>query len=123
MNVWPFGFYFFSRPVSAKGPASRIPTDLKFFNSFLFFRIMKEVSTITRQNPTRRQAEVRSFIQRVNSCPEASAHLTAWGIGLSDQAIRIDSRILPPERLYFGERFANSFTYANTRIRDNPVLG
>ena len=71
---------------------------------------MKEVSTITRQNPTRRQAEVRSFIQRVHGCPEASAHLTAWGIGLSDQALRIDSRILPPERLCFGQGFVNLIT-------------
>ena len=65
---------------------------------------MRELSGVTRQNPSKRQTEVRGFVQTVLNNPEALAHLTTWGIGLTDEPLPVPARILPPEKLNFGNK-------------------
>ena len=63
---------------------------------------MKELAAITRQNPTRRQQEVKKFVKTIRLNPEALAHLTSWGIELEDTPVGVNARVLPAEVLQFG---------------------
>jgi aubergine-like protein len=65
---------------------------------------MKELAAITRQNPARRQLEVKKFVKTIRENPEALAHLTVWGIELDDRPVAVQGRVLPPERLLFGKK-------------------
>ncbi len=66
---------------------------------------MRELSNVTRQDPSKRQTEVREFVRTVLSNPEALAHLTTWGIGLTDEPLPVPARILPAEKLNCGRKW------------------
>lgn len=66
------------------------------------FRIMKDLAQVTQVQPTERRGVIRKFIQTVNDEPAAKQLLLDWGLCLSDDIVRLKGRVLPPEKIYFG---------------------
>ena len=54
----------------------------------------------TRQSPIK---ALRKFVKNVCDSPEASSRLMNWSLKLSDDAIKLDARILVPEKLVVGK--------------------
>ncbi|KAH0547230.1 piwi-like protein Ago3 [Cotesia glomerata] len=72
------------------------------------FRIMKDLAQVTQVQPTERRGVIRKFIQTVNDEPAAKQLLLDWGLCLSDDIVRLKGRVLPAEKIYFGN--AKEFT-------------
>ena len=66
------------------------------------FKVMKEVATITRVTPEARAENIRKFVDRVTSNPEAYKLLRDWGLSIDKSGtIPLEARVLDPETLFF----------------------
>ena len=66
------------------------------------FKVMKEVATITRVTPEARAENIRKFVNRVTSNPEAYKLLRDWGLSIDKSGtIPLEARVLDPETLFF----------------------
>jgi aubergine-like protein len=66
------------------------------------FRIMKDIATFTRLRPTEKQEVLKKLILSIQGNEKAKAHLTDWGLKLSDDNIRLQGRVIDPITLHFG---------------------
>jgi len=69
------------------------------------FRVMKDVAQFTRMSPEQRKSAMLNFIERVTKNEEANALLKSWGLSLAKNTMNLMARMLPPERLVFGNRY------------------
>jgi len=69
------------------------------------FRVMKDVALFTRVTPHQRQLALKKFLKNVNDSAEASSHLLNWGLRLAPDAVKLEGRILAPEKLMAGKNF------------------
>ncbi|KAH8333113.1 hypothetical protein KR074_006155, partial [Drosophila pseudoananassae] len=67
------------------------------------FRLMKAMSEHTRLTPDRRIERLRMFNQRLKQSKESMEVMRSWSIELDSSLVEIPARILPPERIVFGE--------------------
>ncbi|XP_034947193.1 piwi-like protein Ago3 [Chelonus insularis] len=68
------------------------------------FRIMKDLAAVTQVNPDSRRQVIRKFIHSVKSTPEAAKLLEEWGLEMEDDIVTLPGRVLPPEKVFFGNR-------------------
>ncbi|KAH8298095.1 hypothetical protein KR018_006591 [Drosophila ironensis] len=66
------------------------------------FRLMKAMSEHTRLTPERRIERLRVFNQRLNQSKESTDVMKSWNIELDRNLVEIPARVLPPERIVFG---------------------
>lgn len=66
-----------------------------------FYR--KDIAVHTRITPSARQTELVKFCKRVNSNVESKRILSDWGLELDDDAVGLDARQLPGERVDFAK--------------------
>eukprot|EP00092_Neocalanus_flemingeri_P023338 GFUD01025304.1.p1 GENE.GFUD01025304.1~~GFUD01025304.1.p1 ORF type:complete len:970 (+),score=314.12 GFUD01025304.1:89-2998(+) len=89
------------------------------------FRVMKDVALFTRVTPNQRQLALRKFLKNVNDSAEASSHLLNWGLRLAPDAIKLEGRLLNPEKLMAGKNFqftVNSKADWGREITTNHML-
>nr|XP_017099031.2 LOW QUALITY PROTEIN: protein aubergine [Drosophila bipectinata] len=67
------------------------------------FRLMKAMSEHTRLTPDRRIERLRAFNQRLKQSKESTEVMRSWNIELDSALVEIPARILPPERIVFGD--------------------
>nr|CAQ03960.1 piwi-like protein 2 [Isodiametra pulchra] len=99
------------------------------------FRVMKDVGAHTRVAPRDRLTRMSQFISRVNSSPEASEELRAWGLKLANQPLELPARNILNARedcVFMGPQgskrvlitdkcdFSNQLT-ANKCIKNEPL--
>jgi hypothetical protein len=90
---------------------------------------MKEVGSYTQVAPAARQSALVRFVSRISENPEASVHLTNWGLKLEPEPMQLQSRILEPERLYFGKNYVETVNAkadwgraaTSKQERDSPI--
>lgn len=70
-----------------------------FFN----FRLMQAVSQHTRVNPDGRIQRLLDFNRRLIGTEASTNALREWGLDIERQLVDVPARILPPEKILFGE--------------------
>ncbi|XP_061394627.1 protein aubergine [Musca vetustissima] len=68
------------------------------------FRLMRAMSEHTRLNPNRRIDRLRAFNTRLQNSKESMDVLASWNMQLDKHLVEIPGRILPPERIVFGNQ-------------------
>ncbi|XP_008557727.1 piwi-like protein Ago3 [Microplitis demolitor] len=89
------------------------------------FRIMKDLAQVTQVQPQERRGVIRKFIQTVNEEPAAAQLLADWGLSLADDIVRLKGRVLPAEKIIFGnskEFNVNEKADWGPMAARNPVL-
>jgi len=89
------------------------------------FRVMKDVALFTRVTPNQRQQALKKFLKNVNDSAEASSHLLNWGLRLAPDAVKLEGRLLNPEKLIAGKNFqftVNSKADWGKEITNNHML-
>ncbi|ESO02362.1 hypothetical protein HELRODRAFT_65566, partial [Helobdella robusta] len=64
-------------------------------------RVMRELASHTRLNPTQRRDALRTYCTRVNEVPEARRELERWGFELDRDLMQLEGRLLPIETIRF----------------------
>ena len=92
--------------------------------------VMKDISQLSRANPSRRVQEVEDFASDVARA--GTALLSPWGIRLQPTMVEVAARVLPAERVLFGDDEVGSavdgrsceWTYAakNGKVRSPRAL-
>jgi len=62
------------------------------------------MSEHTRLNPDRRIERLRMFNKRLKSCKQSVETLKSWNIELDSALVEIPARVLPPEKILFGNQ-------------------
>ncbi|SPP81698.1 protein aubergine [Drosophila guanche] len=68
------------------------------------FQLMKAMSEYTRLTPDRRIERLRVLNQRLLSSKESMDVLKSWNIQLDTALVEIPARVLPPEKIVFGNQ-------------------
>jgi len=63
------------------------------------FNVMKDLAQHTRISPTERITKLTALLQQINTCEPAMKELTNWNLGLSNNLISLNGRILPAEEI------------------------
>jgi len=63
---------------------------------------MKAMSEHTRLTPDRRIERLRIFNQRLKSSKESTETLKSWNVELDSALVEIPARVLPAEKIVFG---------------------
>ncbi|GAU96584.1 hypothetical protein RvY_08012 [Ramazzottius varieornatus] len=63
------------------------------------FRIMKEVTKITKMNPDVRRNKVETFVHRLTGNPEVKAQLAEWGTEYGNALCTVEGRLLNPQTI------------------------
>lgn len=66
------------------------------------FKLMQDLSTFTRLNPTDRVKQLHKFNRRIQSTPASTDVLNQWNMKLEDELISVPGRELPSENILFG---------------------
>ncbi|XP_035226356.1 piwi-like protein Ago3 [Stegodyphus dumicola] len=66
------------------------------------FRVMKDIASFTRINPTSRQLTLQKYIDNVNQNSEAKACFLSWNLELDPRPLNLEGRLLKSEDLNFG---------------------
>lgn len=68
------------------------------------FRVMKDISQHTRVTPNQRKQAMSKFIQNIYSKAEAVEELRSWGLELDKDLMKMEGRLLPPEKIILGSK-------------------
>jgi len=71
------------------------------------FSIMRDISQHTIVPPSSRKASLESFIRTLTTHPEISEELRKWNINFRPEMLKIKSRVLNPERIFFKNKQVN----------------
>lgn len=80
-----------------------VPLGILLIISFPVTSLMKAMSEHTRLTPDRRIERLRVFNQRLKQSKESTDVMRSWNIELDSALVEIPARILPPERIVFGD--------------------
>lgn len=68
------------------------------------FRIMKDLDVITKVTPNGRRDIIKKFIQEIQENEVTRNILSAWGLKFDNELTLVKARVLPPEKIMFGNR-------------------
>ncbi|XP_033172824.1 protein aubergine [Drosophila mauritiana] len=68
------------------------------------FRMLRAMNEHTRSPPDRRIERLRMFNNRLKSCAQSVETLKSWNIELDTALVEIPARVLPPEKIVFGNK-------------------
>ena len=63
------------------------------------FNLMKELSGFLNMAPQQRAQKLHQFSSRLNSNDEVKSLLNFWGLKFSKDLLKVNGRVLPPERI------------------------
>ncbi|XP_046585759.1 piwi-like protein Ago3 isoform X1 [Neodiprion lecontei] len=66
------------------------------------FKVMKDLSEVTRISPEHRVDVAHRFIQEVKKNEIARKLLASWGLNLADHVVALPGRVVPTETIFFG---------------------
>lgn len=92
---------------------------------------MRAMGDHTRLNPDRRIDRLRTFNKRLQDTPSSMEVLALWNMQLDSNLVEVPGRVLPPEKIYFGNakqvscankpdwtsEFRNNSMYAHVDIK------
>lgn len=65
---------------------------------------MKDLDAITKVTPNGRRDTIKQFIQEIQKNEVTRNILSAWGLKFDNELTQIKARVLPPEKIMFGNR-------------------
>ncbi|XP_065358505.1 protein aubergine [Calliphora vicina] len=68
------------------------------------FKLMRAMGDYTRLNPDRRMERLRTFNDRLHSSKASMEVFSLWNMKLDTSLVEIPGRILPPEKIVFGNQ-------------------
>ncbi len=60
-------------------------------------RVMSDIGAFTRLTPDQSQTRIKEFVTTLLHHPEAGAHLSLWGLRLTEQTEAVQAKLLEPE--------------------------
>ncbi|XP_076010323.1 piwi-like protein 1 isoform X2 [Genypterus blacodes] len=90
------------------GPAMLIP-EFCYFTGLTDkmradFSIMRDLSAHTKLSPEQREGRLYRFISNIEKNSDVQAELNSWGLAFDKQLLSLTGRVLPPERMFQGQR-------------------
>ncbi|KAK8788333.1 hypothetical protein V5799_021892 [Amblyomma americanum] len=86
--------------------------------------VMRDLAQHTRVEPSKRVRNLLEFMDRINNNDAIRNDMDSWGIRFDDSLVRIDARVLPPEKVMQG---SNAYRYSaatadfSRETRDRPL--
>ncbi|XP_077500664.1 piwi-like protein 1 [Amblyomma americanum] len=86
--------------------------------------VMRDLAQHTRVEPSKRVRNLLEFMDRINNNEAIRSDMDSWGLRFDDSLVRIDARVLPPEKVMQG---SNTYRYSATtadfsrETRDRPL--
>ncbi|XP_077498582.1 piwi-like protein 1 [Amblyomma americanum] len=71
--------------------------------------VMRDLAQHTRVEPSKRVRNLLEFMDRINNNDAIRNDMDSWGIRFDDSLVRIDARVLPPEKVMQG---SNAYRYS-----------
>lgn len=91
------------------------------------YKIMRELSTVTKTSPSFRRQEIQKFIKEIQSKSITRDILAEWGLQLNEDVVQLRARRLDPEEIVFGRNNTVRLTHdrpsdwSNVAVK-SPVL-
>ncbi|KAK9506113.1 hypothetical protein O3M35_008106 [Rhynocoris fuscipes] len=74
-------------------------------------RVMKDIAQCTRISPNQRQYALNEFIKNVRTNNEVKKVLSSWGLSLAESNIKLQARVIPPEKIFFANSVVHQGSY------------